>query len=154
MVLTMKLQAEYNNVKAKVSKLDVAKVMKYKADLINSGECKDVNVRIAWELLRGTVGTTEICKWYDRYACTDKHIETLALKVCKDLSLLIDIDTGIPVAKCPFCGNKAALKSKCNYVETGGNTMHYVECSQCFSQCQWQSLEDKALKLWNTRTTV
>ena len=49
---------------------------------------KDINVRLAWDLLRAAIGTAGICEYYDKYSCHDNHIQTLAIKVCKDLNYI------------------------------------------------------------------
>ena len=84
----MKLQAEYNNVKDRISHLDQTQIITYRDKLRQSGEYKNFEIRFAWDLIRVAMGTNTICQWYKEYECNDSHITTLAIRVCKDLKLL------------------------------------------------------------------
>lgn len=53
--------------------------------------------------------------------------------------------------KCPFCGGEARLHSRCNYIETGNETMYFVKCNECKTESTWCYKKEKAIKAWNTR---
>lgn len=53
-------------------------VRKYAEELKTSGNFKDFEVRLSWDLLRAVFRTSEICEWYDKYDCHDSHITALA----------------------------------------------------------------------------
>lgn len=50
-----------------------------------AGGYKDLETRIAWDLLYATKGTTWICKLYDKYNCNDNHISTLAKRALRQI---------------------------------------------------------------------
>lgn len=49
------------------------------------GNYKDLETRIARDLLYATKGTKWICDLYDRYDCTDDHIDTLARQALRQV---------------------------------------------------------------------
>ena len=53
-------------------------VMRHVAKVKASGDYKDLETRIAWDLLHATFKASEICDWYEQYDCNDSHITTLA----------------------------------------------------------------------------
>ena len=55
------------------------KLKKHIKAVKESGECKRLNVRIAWDIMRWRIGTQRMCDWYRKYDCNDDHITTLAL---------------------------------------------------------------------------
>lgn len=44
-----------------------------------NGGYNNLSNRIAWDCLHATFKSQEICDWYDKYACNDNHITTLAV---------------------------------------------------------------------------
>lgn len=54
------------------------KIPAYVEHVKAQGGYKDLETRIAWDLLYATKGTTWICSLYDKYGCNDLHITTLA----------------------------------------------------------------------------
>jgi hypothetical protein len=79
----MKLQAEYNYVVERFKKIN--NLPAYAEQLKASGEYQVFENRLAWDCLRSAVGVETICDWYDKYNCTDEHIQTLALKALKQV---------------------------------------------------------------------
>lgn len=60
----------------------------YGKQLREKGGYKDYEVRFARDVLRKLVTTFEICEWYDRYDCDDRHITSLAIAACKKAGVL------------------------------------------------------------------
>ena len=60
----------------------------YGVELRKKGGYKDYEVRFARDVLRKLVTTFEICEWYDRYDCDDRHITSLAIAACKKAGVL------------------------------------------------------------------
>lgn len=60
----------------------------YGAKLREKGGYKDYETRFAWDVLRKVVTTFEICEWYDRYDCDDRHITSLAIAACRKAGVL------------------------------------------------------------------
>ena len=60
----------------------------YGAELRRKGGYKDYETRFAWDVLRKLVTTFEICSWYDKYDCNDRHITALAIAACKKAGVL------------------------------------------------------------------
>lgn len=56
--------------------------------LQEKGGYKDYETRFAWDVLRKLVTTFEICDWYDRYSCNDRHITALAIAACRKAGVL------------------------------------------------------------------
>lgn len=78
----MKLQNEIINTIQKME-LIKHKIPPYAKQLKESGDYNDFETRLAWDVLRASVGSSTICKWYEQYKCNDKHIDTLAKKCLK-----------------------------------------------------------------------
>lgn len=49
------------------------------------GNYKDLETRIAWDLLYATKGTRWICELYSKYDCNDDHITTLAKQALRQV---------------------------------------------------------------------
>lgn len=49
-------------------------------DVIADHDYNDLLTRIAWDMLRLTFSSGEICDWYDEYRCNDKHIGSAVKK--------------------------------------------------------------------------
>ena len=60
----------------------------YGKQLREKGGYKDYEVRFARDVLRKLVTVGEICDWYDRYGCNDRHITALAIAACKRAGVL------------------------------------------------------------------
>ena len=50
-----------------------------------AGGYKDLETRIAWDLLYATKGTVWICELYSKYDCKDSHISTLAKRALRQV---------------------------------------------------------------------
>ena len=81
----MKLQAEYDYTKTKFNMIDHDVVIKHARYVKDSGDYKDFETRISWDVGRAAVGTKKICEWYDKYDCNDNHIGTLFKKVMHEV---------------------------------------------------------------------
>ena len=73
----MKLKAELEFTIEKMRSI-LPQIEEYAPKLKASGKYKDFETRLAWDCLRVAVGSEAICQWYEKYNCTDKHIDTLA----------------------------------------------------------------------------
>lgn len=79
----MKLE---NELKFTVEKMKgITNLKEYAEDLKANGDYQDFETRLAWDCLRAAVGTSTICKWYDKYNCNDSHITTLAKRALKEV---------------------------------------------------------------------
>lgn len=80
----MKLQNELENTIKKFESIKhlIPKQVEY---LKQEGKCKDLETRLAWDCLRATIGSSQICEWYDKYNCNDSHITTLAKRALKEV---------------------------------------------------------------------
>lgn len=56
--------------------------------------------------------------------------------------------------RCPFCGGKAEVRSRCNDYETDNFVMHFARCNNCKAESAWCREETEAIKAWNTRKPV
>lgn len=75
-----------NELKFTVKKIKgITNLKEYAEDLKVNGDYQDFETRLAWDVLRATVGSNTICKWYKEYNCNDKHIDTLAKKALKEV---------------------------------------------------------------------
>lgn len=80
----MKLRNELNFVTTEYKK-NIDKIEEYAKWLKENGEYKNFETRLSWDILRGIIGTTTICSWYDKYDCNDAHIKTLARRALKEV---------------------------------------------------------------------
>lgn len=84
----LKLEKELEALILRLRRLDTQKIMTYKAKLRQSRGYNDFNTRFAWDVLRMCTHTEVICDWYEKYDCHDSHINTLAIKACKQVGFL------------------------------------------------------------------
>ena len=88
----MKLQEVYKETLDEFKKIsldsDLLEKLKCNIKAVKeSGECKRMNVRISWDIMRWRIGTSKMCDWYRKYGCNDDHITTLALRCLRDSKL-------------------------------------------------------------------
>ena len=50
-----------------------------------AGNYKDLETRIAWDLLYATKGSAWICELYSKHNCNDNHITTLARRALREV---------------------------------------------------------------------
>ena len=72
----MKLKDELANVQAVFSE-NLDRIKEYAPQLKASGRYKVFENRLAWDCLKAFVGVDTLCSWYDKYGCTDTHIESV-----------------------------------------------------------------------------
>ncbi len=80
----MKLKNELPNV-VKAFKRFEKKIPAYIETIKNQGGYKDLEARIAWDLLYATKGSLWICELYSKYDCNDNHIATLAKRALREV---------------------------------------------------------------------
>lgn len=83
----MKLKAELDGVQAVFQK-NIDQIKAYAPRLKASGRYKVFENRLAWDCLRAFVGTEVLCSWYDKYGCTDTHIESVGRAALKNLGVI------------------------------------------------------------------
>lgn len=74
----MKLKALLPEVLSRFSEVSLSSVMMHIDDVKAEGKYKNLETRIAWDLMHTTFTPSEICEWYKQYDCNDDHITTLA----------------------------------------------------------------------------
>ena len=80
----MKLEPVFEIILDRVKNMDTKRVLEYKAWLkANPKEYNSFDIRFACDVLHAVVSTHELCSWYNEYQVNDKHMVTLAIKVCK-----------------------------------------------------------------------
>lgn len=80
----MKLQNELNTVIKALQ--GIKHLIPEHVELVKrEGNYKDLETRIARDCLRAAMGTKWICDLYDRYDCTDDHIDTLARQALRQV---------------------------------------------------------------------
>ena len=82
--MKMKLENELQGVIEKFRRIE-KKIPAYIEQVKEEGGYNNLEVRVAMDLLRATVGTTLLCEWYDKYDCNDTHIVTLAKRALKEV---------------------------------------------------------------------
>ena len=80
----MKLRSELPNVISAFEKVK-EKIPAHVEWVKKAGNYKDLETRIAWDLLYITKGTTWICELYSKYNCNDDHITTLAKRALRQV---------------------------------------------------------------------
>ena len=60
----------------------------YGKQLREKGGYRNNEERFAWDVQIKLVPVSEICDWYDKYGCDDRHITTLAIAACKRAGVL------------------------------------------------------------------
>lgn len=88
----MKLQEAYNETFNVFNEINTNEVLRrsfknHVAMVKEKKEYKNLEKRIAWDIMHYRVGTRKICEWYNKYQCNDSHITTLALKCFRDANL-------------------------------------------------------------------
>lgn len=54
------------------------RIKEYAPRLAASGEYNDFLTRLSWDVLRAVYSSAEICDFYTKYDCNDKHITSAA----------------------------------------------------------------------------
>lgn len=71
----MKLKKELPEMERRFS-LILEKIKAYAPRLKASGNYNDFITRLSWDILRACYTTEEICSFYEKYDCNDKHLTT------------------------------------------------------------------------------
>lgn len=64
------------------------RIRAYAALLRETGDYRNFETRLAWDCLRRYIGIGTITSWYEKHACTDKHITTLGIHALRKLGVL------------------------------------------------------------------
>lgn len=64
------------------------RIRTYAALLRETGDFRNFETRLAWDCLRRYVGIGTLTAWYEKHACTDKHITTLGIHALRELGVL------------------------------------------------------------------
>ena len=83
----LKLYPELEPLTEKIQRHEL-RLQQYGEQLREKGGYKDYETRFAWDVLHKVVTTFEICDWYDRYSCNDRHITALAIAACRKAGVL------------------------------------------------------------------
>lgn len=78
----MKLQAEIKPTLEKVMPF-FERIKPHALYLSTDDSVKNLEIRLAYDVLRSAIGSQGICDLYKKYDCNDSHVETLALKVLR-----------------------------------------------------------------------
>lgn len=85
----LKLGKELPNV---IERIEILKsktdVIAYREELRVRGTYKDFNTRFVNDVKYAILSPSELCEWYDKYQCTDKHITSLMLTACKQTNII------------------------------------------------------------------
>ena len=85
----LKLEKELPNVIERIkilkSKTDV---IAYREKLKAKGNYKDFTTRFVNDIKYAILTPSELCEWYDKYQCTDKHITSLMVTACKQTNII------------------------------------------------------------------
>jgi hypothetical protein len=112
-----------------------------------AGNYKDLETRIAWDLLYATKGSAWICELYSKYDCVDDHISTLARRALRQV---YPISQEVKLT-CFACGEDVT-----EGVWIDGGTWTFY-CLECFHEAEeqfpsWEHAEKRYLtKDNNTR---
>lgn len=63
-------------------------VIAYREKLRASGKYNNYTVRFANDVKYAILSPAEVCEWYDKYQCTDKHITSLMIAACKQTNII------------------------------------------------------------------
>ena len=63
-------------------------VIAYREELRARGTYKDFNTRFVNDVKYAILSPGEVCEWYDKYHCTDKHITSLMIAACKQTNII------------------------------------------------------------------
>lgn len=83
----MKLRSELGGVQAAFQK-NIEQIKAYAPRLKASGRYKVFENRLAWDCMRAFIGVDVLCSWYDKYGCTDRHIETVGKTALRNLGVI------------------------------------------------------------------
>lgn len=78
---------ELANVQAVFSE-NLDRIKEYAPQLKASGRYKVFENRLAWDCLKAFVGVDTLCSWYDKYGCTDTHIESVGRAALRNLGMI------------------------------------------------------------------
>lgn len=85
----LKLEKELPNV---IERIEILKsktdVIAYREKLKASGKYNNFTVRFVNDIKYAILTPSELCEWYDKYQCTDKHITSLMLVACKQTNII------------------------------------------------------------------
>lgn len=85
----LKLEKELPNV---IERIEILKsktdVIAYREKLKASGNYNNFTVRFANDIKYAILTPNELCEWYDKYQCTDKHITSLMVTACKQTNII------------------------------------------------------------------
>lgn len=83
----MKLKNELANVQAVFSE-NLDRIKEYAPQLKASGRYNVFENRLAWDCLKVFVGVDTLYSWYDKYGCTDTHIESVGRAALRNLGMI------------------------------------------------------------------
>ena len=85
----LKLEKELPNV---IERIEILKsktdVIAYREKLKASGKYNNFAVRFVNDIKYAILTPSELCEWYDKYQCTDKHITSLMVTACKQTNII------------------------------------------------------------------
>ena len=85
----LKLEKELPNV---IERIEILKsktdVISYREKLKASGKYNNFTVRFVNDIKYTILTPSELCEWYDKYQCTDKHITSLMVTACKQTNII------------------------------------------------------------------
>ena len=85
----LKLEKELPNV---IERIEILKsktdVIAYREKLKTKGNYKDFTTRFVNDIKYAILTPSELCEWYDKYQCTDKHITSLMVTACKQTNII------------------------------------------------------------------
>ena len=85
----LKLEKELPNV---IERIEILKsktnVIAYREQLKAKGNYKDFTTRFVNDIKYAILTPSELCEWYDKYQCTDKHITSLMVTACKQTNII------------------------------------------------------------------
>lgn len=85
----LKLEKELPNI---IERIEILKsktdVIVYREKLKAKGNYKDFTTRFVNDIKYAILTPSELCEWYDKYQCTDKHITSLMVTACKQTNII------------------------------------------------------------------
>ena len=85
----LKLEKELPNVIKRIEMLkSKTDVIAYRERLKAKGNYKDFTTRFVNDIKYAILTPSEVCEWYDKYQCNDKHITSLMLVACKQTNII------------------------------------------------------------------
>lgn len=67
---------------------NIDRIRSYAVHLRETGDYRNFETRLAWDCLRRYVGIGTLTSWYEKHACTDKHITALGIHALRKLGVL------------------------------------------------------------------